>query len=62
MARPKLEQLEKGDTIAMQGEVTKIHHDGRVTVLLHGYVIPITTRGEHLNLIAKKRPVKARTG
>jgi hypothetical protein len=47
--------LQEGDTIAMQGEVTKIHDDGQVTVLLRGYVVPITTRGEHLNLVAAKK-------
>jgi hypothetical protein len=39
-------KLSEGDTIAMQSEVTKIHEDGRVTVRLAGYDVPIATRGE----------------
>ena len=41
-------KLSEGDTITMQGEVTMVHDDGSVTVLLHGYDVPITTTGEHL--------------
>ena len=41
-------KLAEGDTIAMQGEVTMVHDDGTITVLLHGYDLPITTTGEHL--------------
>ena len=41
-------KLSEGDTIAMQGEVTAVHDDGTVTVRLHGYGVPVTTRGEHL--------------
>ena len=48
-------KLQEGDTIAMQGEVTTVHDDGCVPVWLHGYSVPVTTRGEHLNLIAKRR-------
>ena len=48
-------KLSEGDTIAMQGEVTLVHEDGSVTVRLHGYSVPITTTGEHLSLVAKKR-------
>ena len=33
-----------GDTISMTGEVTMIHCDGHVTVRLHGYDMPITSR------------------
>ena len=42
----------------MQGEVTKVHDDGRVTVRLTGFDYPITTRPEHLNMTAKYRPPK----
>ena len=67
-------KLSEGDTIAMQGEVTMIHDDGRVTVRLHaysevtmvhddgsvtvrlhGYSVPITTTGEHLSSVAKRK-------
>ena len=30
--------------ISMTGEVTIVHDDGTVTVHLHGYDIPLTTR------------------
>jgi len=40
----------------MQGEVTRVQDDGEVTIRLTGYDIPITTRGEHPNLVAKGRP------
>ena len=33
-----------------------INEDGTVTVRLLGYDIPVSTRGEHLDLIAKKKP------
>ena len=36
-------KLSEGDTITMQGEVTMVHDDGSVTVLLHGYDVPIRT-------------------
>ena len=49
------EKLREGDTIAIQGEVTMVHHYGCVTAWLHGYSVPVTTRGEHLNLIARRR-------
>ena len=48
-------KLSEGDTISMQGEVTIVHDDGTVTVRLHGFATPITTRGEHLSLVAKKK-------
>jgi hypothetical protein len=48
-------KLSEGDTIAMQGEVMIIHEDGRVTVRVLGYDLPVTTRGEHLQLIAKDK-------
>ena len=48
-------KLSEGDTISMTGEVTLVHDDGTVTVRLHGYDVPVTTRGEDLSLIAKKR-------
>ena len=47
-------KLQEGDTVSMTGTVTIVHDDGTVTVWLHGYSIPITTRGEHFNLIAKE--------
>ena len=40
----------------MQGEVTLVHDDGRVSVRLHGFGTPITTRGEHLSLVAQSEP------
>jgi hypothetical protein len=46
----------EGDTIAMRGEVARINEDGTVTVRLLRYDIPVTTRGEHLDLMAKKKP------
>jgi len=52
------EKLKEGDTIAMQGEVTRVHDDGEVTIRLIGYDIPITTRGEHLSLVAKAKGSK----
>ncbi len=39
----------------MPGEVTLVHDDGTVTVRLHGYSVPITTTGEHLSLVAKRK-------
>ena len=44
------EKLREGNSIAMQGEVTRINDDGTVTVRLIGYDYAITTRGEHLSL------------
>ena len=49
-------KLQQGDIIAMQGEVSALHTDGQVTVRLIGFDYPITTRGEHLNLVAKAKP------
>ena len=37
--------LSEGDTITRQGEVTRVNDDGTVTVRLHGYDYPTTTRG-----------------
>ena len=51
-------KLSEGDTIGMTGEITHIHDDGRVTVRLMGYDTPLTTRGEHLSLIAKAKSSK----
>ena len=48
-------KLGEGDTISMTGEVTIVHDDGTVTVRLHGYDIPLTTRGEHLALVVKRK-------
>ena len=48
-------KLAEGDTISMTGEVTAVHDDGTITVWLHGYSVPITTTGERLSLVAKKR-------
>lgn len=50
------DKLSQGDTVGLTGEVTHVHDDGTVTVRLHGYDFPITTRGEHLQLVAKKKP------
>jgi hypothetical protein len=41
-------KLSEGHTITMTGEVTLVHDDGTVTVRLHGYDVPVTTRGERL--------------
>ncbi len=49
-------KLTEGDTVGMQGEVSRVHDDGRVTVHLHGYGTPVNVLSEHLTLIAKKRP------
>ena len=38
-------KLSEGDTISVTGEVTLVHGDGTVTVRLHGYDVPLTTRG-----------------
>ena len=46
----------EGDTISMMGEFTLVHDDGQVTVRLHGFGTPITTTGEHLSLVAKRKP------
>ena len=49
-------KLSVGDTVSMTGEVTHIHDEnGMVTIRLHGFATPITTRGEHLSLVARKR-------
>ena len=40
----------------MQGEVTGVNDDGTVTVRLHGFDYPITTRPEHLQLVQKRKP------
>ena len=39
----------------MTGEVTLVHDDGAVTVRLHGFGTPITTSGEHLALVVKRK-------
>jgi len=49
------EKFGVGDTIVMEGGVTVVHDDGKVTVRLLGYGTPIATRGEHLSLVAKKK-------
>ena len=48
-------KLSEGDTITMTGEVTLVHDDGTVTVRLHGYDVPVTTRGEHLRSSRRRR-------
>ncbi len=48
-------KLSEGDTIAMQGEVTIGPDEGRVSVRLQGYDLPVTVRAEHLNIIARRR-------
>jgi hypothetical protein len=54
------EKLQEGDSISMQGEVSRIHEDGRVTVWLNGYGLPLTTPSKHICLVAKKRKGKSR--
>ena len=49
-------KLSEGETISMQGEVAIVHDDGSVTVRLYGYSVPITTAGEHLSLVVKRKP------
>ena len=39
---------------------TLVNDDGRVTIRLVGYDVPITTRGEHRSLVAKKKPEPGR--
>jgi hypothetical protein len=51
--------LQPNDTIAMQGEVSRINDNGTGTVRLHGFDYPLTTRAEHLNLVAKRQPLEA---
>ena len=48
-------KLSEGDTIAMQGDVTMVHDDGDRNGA-PPYVVPITTRGEQLSLVARKKP------
>lgn len=45
--------LGEGDTVGLTGEVSIVHDDGKVTVWLKGYDIPVTIRAEHLSLIQK---------
>ena len=37
----------KAIPVSITGEVPHVHDDGTVTVRLHGYDIPVTTRGAH---------------
>ena len=53
-------KLSEGDTVGMAGEVTIVHDDGSVTVRLHGFGTPIETSGEHLSLVAKRKPEPGR--
>ena len=53
-------KLSEGDTVGMAGEVTIVHDDGSVAVRLHGFGTPITTSGEHLSLVAKRKPEPGR--
>jgi hypothetical protein len=53
-------KLSEGDTIGATGEVTLVHDDGsltmmmaQVTIRLHGFGCPITLRAKHLSLVAK---------
>ena len=46
----------EGDTVSMDGEVTRLNDDGTITVHLHGYGTPVTTRAEHLTLITHGKP------
>ena len=55
-------KLTEGDTFGLTGEVTMVHDDGTVTISLHGYVYPLTLRGEHLSLIAKSKAKRSRPG
>jgi hypothetical protein len=48
-------KLAEGDTVAMTGEVTRVHNDGTVTVRLHGLGYPVTIGSEHLSLVAKRK-------
>jgi hypothetical protein len=43
------------DLWLMSGEVSRINNDGILTVWLHDYAVPVTTRGGHLDLVAKKK-------
>jgi hypothetical protein len=53
-------KLSEGDTIAMQGEVTLVYDDGTVTVRLHDHDVPVTRRGKHLQLVAKRKAGECR--
>ena len=48
-------KLSEGDSIGMQREVTLVQ-----TVRLLGYDVLVTSRGEHLHLIAKRPQGKAK--
>ena len=58
MATKPKGELGEGDTVELTGEVSIVHDDGKVTIWLKGFDIPITIRAEHLSLIAKRAPVK----
>ena len=48
-------KLSEGDTVGLTAEISLVHDDGTVTIRPHGFDYPITLRGEHLSLIAKRR-------
>ena len=48
----------KATLIGMTGEISIVHDDGQRDGRLHGYDIPITTRGEHVSLVAKAKSTK----
>ena len=47
-------KLSEGDTVGLTARSSCID-DGAVTIRPHGFDYPITLRGEHLSLIAKRR-------
>ena len=59
-------KFSEGDTVGMTGEVSIVHDDGTVTLLLPGYDIPLTTRAEFLEPDreeeARGRPPQAALG
>ncbi len=62
MATKPKGELGQGDTVGLTGEVSIVHDDGKVTLRLKGFDIPITIRAEHLSLIAKRAPAKPMRG
>jgi hypothetical protein len=41
-------KLIAGDAVIMRGEITQVHEDGRITVRLSGYGIPLTVERDHV--------------
>ena len=48
-------KLSESDTVGLTAEISLVHDDGTVTIRPRGFDYPITLRGGHLSLIAKRR-------